>query len=337
MASTPLSSFSSNNSKSSSKGLYTPAPWKDLLPSTPDPTLDKKPANDLTSEASVIDRIIKLVLDHQRGIIPNKNPKFHLEEQQYDQLLDTLQKADLEEYFDNYIRYQWNADSGELELLLIATPLHEGFLGSLDYELGRQIEQLEQNPAIAPFAEDLKIFRHAEVATEDERLKMSPDGQFRYKESDVPAIVYEVAHNQSEVDVLKTGRTGFEYNASVFLWRADLVDRDGRRILEHKVVQHASFRKQGRALPGSLRIPFKLFIPPHQRYRLPSEARTAFIDINYNELNRWFEKAERQERKRRNKLGCQQAQPASFDAMKFFQEDGQQVLNYDTQLQRQDI
>ncbi|KAI0865141.1 hypothetical protein F4860DRAFT_462474 [Xylaria cubensis] len=337
MASTPILSFSSNNSKSSSK------------------------ASDLTSEASVIDRIVKVMLNHQRGIIPNKNPKFHLEEKQYDQLLDTLQKADLEEYFNNYIRYQWNADSGELELLLIATPLHEGFLGSLDRELGRQIERLEQNPAIAPFAEELEIFRHAEVATEDERLKMSPDGQFRYKESDVPPIVYEVAHNQSEFDVLNVcqtylnrwpgqlgavlgfnfsypaGRTGSEYNASVFLWRADLVDCNGCRILEHKVVQHASFRKQGRALPGSLRIPFELFIPPHERSHLPSEARTAFINIDYDVLNRWFEKAERQERKRRNKLGCQQAQPASFDAMKFFQEDGQQVLNYDTQLQRQDI
>ncbi|KAI1738480.1 hypothetical protein F4680DRAFT_467418 [Xylaria scruposa] len=311
-------------------------PWISFVLRTPDPTPDKKPTKDLASEASVIDRIVKVVLNHQRGKIPNKNPEFHLERQQYDQLLDTLQKADLEEYFNNHIRYQWDANSGELELLFTTTPLHEGFLGSLDYELRRQIERLERNPAIAPFAEELEIFRHSESETGDGQLKKSPDGQFRYKDAEVPTFVYKVGHSQSGVNVLKvcqtylnqwpgqlgavlgfnfsyrTGRTGSEYNASVFLWRADLVDRNGRRILEHKVVQHASFRKKGRALPGSLRIPFELFIPPHERSRLPSEARTAFININYNVLNRWLKRAERherkrQERKRRNKLGCQQA------------------------------
>ncbi|KAI0197076.1 hypothetical protein EV127DRAFT_488495 [Xylaria flabelliformis] len=324
----PLTHTSSFSSTEGSKSLHTPKAHPKASLDTPiSPCSSKDSDKKLSPAFDKFDEILSAVLSFQCGIIPSKNPTFLLRGQpSYNKLLSILKERDLQEYFDTCLRYQWSADSGELTLLLMPPgPLHETFRSKLDFGLQYRLQGLaEQYPLLAPFVESLDHVGRSAVESEDKTIRRSPDGQFRCKDSEIPTLVYEVTDSQSGVKLSKVSqiylerwpnelgavigfefcsnqnqKLGFAYSARVFLWRADVIDDIGdgeKNVFKRRKLLAADFRHKGQALPGSLDIPFELFILPYDRHLLPAEAATASIKIDFAVLNEWAARAERQQR-----------------------------------------
>ncbi|KAI0865178.1 hypothetical protein F4860DRAFT_527892 [Xylaria cubensis] len=300
----PLTHTSSSSSNEGSKSLHTPKAHEKASLDTPiSPCSSKDSDKKLTPAFDKFDKILSAVLSFQRGIIPSENPTFLLRGQpSYNKLLSILKERDLQEYFDTCLRYQWSADSGELTLLLMSPdPLHETFRSKLDFGLQYRLQGLaEQYPLLAPFVASLDHDSEIptlvyEVTDSQSGVKLSKVSQIYLERwpNELGAVIgFEFSSNQNQ-------KLGFAYSARVFLWRADVIDDIGdgeKNVFKRRKLLATDFRHKGQALPGSLDIPFELFIPPYERHLLPAEAATASIKIDFAVLNEWAARAERQQR-----------------------------------------
>ncbi|KAI1748310.1 hypothetical protein F4782DRAFT_551106 [Xylaria castorea] len=334
---TPATSFSSEEGhRKHSRGVpfsktAPPSPRRSDAGSVADDLSTPETDSDEELEGLIKDQfafreIIKVVSSRLGGDTQTEgadgNPAFHLsrKERSYADLLERLEQHGLRKFFES-LRLRWDADSGELVLLLMADPIHECFKIKFDFGLSRQLNNLAAGtPVVANLMEDIAFGAHSSVKKMDLSGRRNPDGQIYFGEAPYPSLVYEIAHGESEADLQKTANQyfdqwpdaigavlcfkfsydkqrkdpDFEYTASVSLWTATLAE-DG--TMHQKHVFNQIFWQDGEAVAGSLTLPLELFIPPYLRQAvLPDGRDNACVCLDFTEMEKWAAYAAKRQR-----------------------------------------
>lgn len=190
--STPATSFSSEERhRKQSRGvlLHDTPPlsprYSDTASAADDHSTETDSDSDVeerTKDQIAFDEIIKVVSKQREGIHTegvDSNPTFHLSRKQrsYTDLLRRLQHCGLLQFFEG-LRLRWDADSGELVLILMADPIQECFKTKFDYGLTFALNRIaETTPALADLIKDIDLGAHSPVQKADLSARSSPDGQ----------------------------------------------------------------------------------------------------------------------------------------------------------------
>ncbi|KAH7309015.1 hypothetical protein B0I35DRAFT_441203 [Stachybotrys elegans] len=305
-----------------------------LLPFDPtrQPSRDGSPAScsssetgeagstDAKEEEALFDDIIARVRSRyqQRNEPDYARPTYILEGQEaFDRLLARLEEHCLLEFFQTSLRWNWNSGTGQLELLLMTEAIHEVFKDGLTCLLKDELGRIaEDHPALQNIVEKIGSDGHTRVGIAREGWQRCPDGQFKYSGYLDPPFVYDIGHAETEdslsqsvnehlifraeaiggmltisIAYNKQQDPDFKYTAWLSLY--------GTSVIEHGLVRNRLVNKlafyDGKAMPGRVEIPFKLFVPLRERHVLP-ESEEILIRIEFADLARQLERGIEQQR-----------------------------------------
>lgn len=254
---------------------------------------------------------------------PAQDPTFLLGGQRaYDDLYATLATHEgLLEYFERNIRRDWNANTGELTLRLMApTCLHEIVQERVKLALWHELDRVaSENPTLRPFRKKIIPAGQAQVQKKRKRgapvFEQSPDGQFRYTGTRQPPFVLEIAYSQDQQNLTRKvteifqemqakistvlafdigyepregRRTGHLHSGAISLWTAQ--QRGDTVEVIHAV--DAPFRANGQAKSGALVLDFEMFVPLSERKKLPPQACDAKLRLDFADLSNFVSDAE---------------------------------------------
>ncbi|KAI0455167.1 hypothetical protein F5B21DRAFT_216156 [Xylaria acuta] len=290
-----------------------------------DASVDSGGASVDSSDEDAVEEAQKVIEDSYRGHLVPHYPTFSFrDERSYGRLRRKLQDGDsgsgLLEYFEGSLRTDWDAVTGELTLRVMPTALHETVQTELVRAIERQLDRVAgANRLLSTARPQIRNHGHTDVSNKAaERAascRKSPDGQFFYDGIGVPPFVIEVAYSQQEHEVQAKAKEylkklgvstvltidikwateserqapGHKHRATFCLWTAETIG-DVLKIRPKKEV----FREGGRALRGSLAIPFKSFLPPDKR--TGTSAEDTKLRFSYRLLAKIVEQAEKDQR-----------------------------------------
>ncbi|KAI1753485.1 hypothetical protein F4782DRAFT_529362 [Xylaria castorea] len=224
---------------------------------------------------------------YQSQLVPHY-PTFCFQgKRSYEKLRRKLQDGDgcLLRYFDESLRKDWNAETGELALRLMPSSLYELVEELLVDAIKGELDRVAKaNHSLQAIRKDIRDSSHASLHNSSIEYPVSvykpPDGQFFYDDIRGAPFVIEISYSEKEHELLTRIKEYFIYlhsvstvlavdieyappeipqapdythRATVCLWTAK---RTGETIdiQRHK---KANFRGNGQAVPGQLIIPFK--------------------------------------------------------------------------------
>ncbi|KAI1271413.1 hypothetical protein F5Y07DRAFT_404389 [Xylaria sp. FL0933] len=330
-ASTLPSPSSGPSSQPSSQG--NPLVHTDIDSKDDDASLDEESSigkEDCLDEEA-IDAAYNAVWDDFHGLPPPDDILiFHLGCQSaYKKLHDKLaQTPGLQEHYEQSVRRDWDADTGDLVLRTnMTTDIHAVFVGQLTQAITKKLDYIKnKHPRFAPYCQKLVSGWDARVSNKKNEsdvptFEKDLDGQLKYDEDEAkyPPLIFEVAYSQQDYNarskacqVLKNflGRVCtalvFEikyanakvrqqethsHQASVFILTSEV--RDGQPIIE--LAQEAIFRNDGQCLSGEIVLPLTALLPFYARDTLPESAPD--LRLSFQELTECLETAERFQRR----------------------------------------
>lgn len=314
MASTPDTSFSSSAGSPRGRSRKTTRDAA-ALPSLPSPQ-----QSDPDNTHDLLDEPYQTIWDHFCGIPPQVSSiAFNLRDQTtFEFLYKRLEKQPgLLPYFEEKIWKEWDVDTGVLLLRLIpmAEPVHEITKMKVDRAIDTELDRIVHDiPTLRPIRQMIVQAGNSHIKKKKRSRAPEfwkvPDGQthFASRGCRYPPFIVEVAYSQDEQDLLNTVKTYFTklpgkictilsiniqfaerqkrklpdhfHAASVSLWTSESSGND--ILIRHSV--DAKFRDdQGRAIPGTVTIPFASFLPLKEcgKYDIPAHAelRLDFADL----------------------------------------------------------
>ncbi|KAI0444129.1 hypothetical protein F4803DRAFT_512719 [Xylaria telfairii] len=300
------------------------------MPRLPSSELTDRSDNDSASEDNtdreVIEKAIQVIKDTFCWLRTEAYPVFHFENPSSFQSLQARLEKDfvnLSRFFNNCVRFDWNANTCDLLLRLRTTVIHDSFGPLVMQKIEAELLRIAEDPALLPFHDE--IFPAGTASIKGPDFSKSPDAQLAYIGARDPPFILEVAYTQEEKVVLKKvvdyyikipGCTVLSFdldyarplirneekhahNGAVSLGTSKTEDRDGRRFTVQKnLIEEKVFREAGKAIEGTFEIPFPLFIPLEHRQALPESANDASVCIDFADLAKWLSMAEHQQRLR---------------------------------------
>ncbi|KAI0469414.1 hypothetical protein F4859DRAFT_523215 [Xylaria cf. heliscus] len=264
----------------------------------------------------------------QGGLLSPDNRTFYFShgQQSYERLYSRLDKAGLLRFFEDCVRTDWNADTGELTLRLMQLYLHELFQDFFGSAIQKEMDRIaEEHPSLRTVRNKILSGSHGSLRCFNESRvpshQKSPDGQLIYEGGKLPHFLFEVAYSEREHNLLAKVNEYFMYltpvstilafdieyaaaesrsnpnhvhHASFSLWTSTETDDD---ITVECLIKNQVFRDQGRAVPGELVIPFTLLLPFGERRKLPRDVQDhAQARFSFETLSQFLKRAEDQER-----------------------------------------
>lgn len=191
-------------------------------------------------------RVYETVWDTFCGLPTPERPVFSLGSQAaYEGLHEKLgEHPGLLEYFENEIRKDWNSETGELRLRLMANYLHDVFQKILGLTLHEELNRIAAaHPTLQPFRQKIVPGEHGKIQKwgkvgrgRQPTFEQSPDGQLTYPGVKWPHFVFEVGYRQDEKSLRSKMTEHYEALASVctFLtFDIDYADPAQRRVAGH--------------------------------------------------------------------------------------------------------
>ncbi|KAI0442068.1 hypothetical protein F4803DRAFT_388252 [Xylaria telfairii] len=280
---------------------------------------DSTPKNDRTIIISKKDRkLVKKAFQAIKASFEGESARgyltFHFESpSSFQSLQERLRNSSngLSQFVDNKLRLDWNINTCDLLLRLMPTTIHDLFEASVDGAITAKLLAIAKNDSrLKPFVSQIFPGHHSDIQHTDEKgakFNRSPDGQFCYKKSPFPLLIFEVAYAQSEKEVLKKAIEYF-HNLSdctlitfdltyprshqnhkraatdgvvSFYMTSELEARDGDMCNMVDVEQeNAVFQSAGQPMEGKIEIPFSRFVPQEQRHNVPEDAPNVCFDFS---------------------------------------------------------
>ncbi|KAK5636038.1 hypothetical protein RRF57_011750 [Xylaria bambusicola] len=329
MAPTPSTSFGSDRGCDQKRSLHdTPALLSPEQTDCSDTDNNKSPKSTADRvDNDTTERAFEVVWSSFCALPTDSYPTFHFRNScSFDLLRDRFEDREgLSQYVDDKVRFDWNADTGDLVLRLMPTFVHDNFQDSVKSVLEAELHRVaEQYPELEPTCRKIIPGGHSSVTQRTHRFNKSPDGQFAFKGAKTSPFIFEVAYSEEEKGLLNKiheyflevpGCTvlsfdlnyavpsarrveGYTHAASVSLATSmpDPDPDDPGFVAVEALVEAEMFRHAGQAIQGNLEIPFKLFVPLEQREELPESANNASVCIRFADLARFLSDAEEQQR-----------------------------------------
>ncbi|KAI0465726.1 hypothetical protein F4859DRAFT_347199 [Xylaria cf. heliscus] len=219
--------------------------------------------------------------------------------------------AGLFEFFEQKLRFDWNADTGDLLLRLMGCFLHDTFMEGVKKMLQAELNRIAENPELKETCETIISGGTSMIKIHD-GLEKSPDGQMGTIDSRTPSLITEVAYSEHGTHVLNKTNEYFHglYNCTVLAFDIRYApppvrgvenyahrgtvslstseqwdDNDGNAHLSiHKLVVAEVFRSPGQAIEGKVEIPFPCLVPFEKRKDLPMAAYDPIVCLSFADL-----------------------------------------------------
>lgn len=162
---------------------------------------------------------IRLISASKEGALPRiESPDWHeltVSPAQFLDLRRQLEKEDLLDYFENWLRWDYSPGRGVLVLRLMATALHESLQDSLFFHIRKQLDDhlAGAEPALADAISKIRSCGHAKVRlgyTQGALAKKSPDSQLRFTGRATPQFVVEVGYSQKAESLQELAKEYYE-------------------------------------------------------------------------------------------------------------------------------
>ncbi|KAJ8125567.1 hypothetical protein O1611_g8072 [Lasiodiplodia mahajangana] len=282
----------------------------------------------ICADDEIIGRAVEFIWSSFCGQPTESYPTFHFKHSSsFDSLRERLEEhVGLSRFVDDKIRLDWNADTCDLILRLMPTFVHDIFRDSVKLRLEEGLNSVAQAyPELEATRRKIIPGGHSDVTGQGVHwFNKSPDGQFLFKGATISPFLLEVAYSKEERALLNkldeyftaipgctvlsfdlnyadpsTRRTaGYTHSASVSLATSMRDIEDPELAAVDELVEEEIFREAGRAVQGTLEIPFELFVPVEQRSNLPVSAAAASVCVNFADLARILSDAEKEQRVR---------------------------------------
>ncbi|KAI1122638.1 hypothetical protein F5Y10DRAFT_253683 [Nemania abortiva] len=276
------------------------------------------------SDEDGIERAQQAIQDsYQSRPVPHYPTFVFQDERSYEKLRQKLRDEGnsdgLLRYFDESLRTDWNARTGELTLRIMNSSMHEVVQGRLVDAITKELDRVAANHSLRAIREKIQSGSHARLrdASTEHSIHKSPDGQFFYDDIQGAPFVIEIAYSEEEHKLLAKIKDYFihlypvstilavdiEYaplemrqapshthRATVCLWTEERTGDTISIIPQQKAV----FRENGQALLGQLVIPFKFLLPPEKR--TGAQAQDQELRFSYESLAQMVSHGEKRQR-----------------------------------------
>ncbi|KAI1737903.1 hypothetical protein F4680DRAFT_450580 [Xylaria scruposa] len=281
-------------------------------------------SEDDESEDDHISRAVRIIDDLYKGGCLSDDETFTLSPSSYDFLRQSLD-SHLLEYFDNEVRSNWDPITGKLTIRAMAEgPLHSKVCSDLYPAMKEELSKISAKyPDLESSVKKLSFFGCAGVGAPKSVAshgRRGPDGQFRYKGHGA-TLVYEVACTQGSanvqekaqqyfrwasevqlvliIDITKRSvderREGYKHPAKVSLWSVERGNGAPEDIKTKPLLKPTAFRdSNGGLTKGSLKIPYKLLLPPRERTNNRA-MKNAKLTLSYQSLAAMIKEGEEEQ------------------------------------------
>ncbi|KAJ2984952.1 hypothetical protein NUW58_g5793 [Xylaria curta] len=261
------------------------------------------------NDRKIVDEAFQTIKASFDGKPTQSYPTFQFENPSSFQFLQNQLKntVGLSQFFNNQVRFDWNAKTGNLVLRLMLTFVHEHVQNMVAGILEKEIRRIGEDPDLKSVCEKILPGGQADITKGGAKyFRKTPDGQLVFKGTRHPTFVFEVAYSEEEKHILDKVEDYFYNlrNCTVLSLDLSYAPPSTRTAEGHahdgavSLSTSSPVYKGENIFIGEVEIPFQLLIPWEQRKDLPKSADAARVCIPFAELTEYLSTGEEEQRLR---------------------------------------